>query len=328
MKKLFFPVILVALIYFFVRDARDDGGGTFKLSVDSNAASLGQINAGPDITIKKREISLDAGIRGPVEEVLPVLEGLASGGDSVAACRIAAEYELCGRLDGMRLDYDRWLADRELATQLTEGEGLGSLDIDIRREAEIKERQIMSLSRYCQNIDIPENKIDYWRRAALMGNVAAARYYASGNAFSNDAILDNLDKLAIYKAEAEGLALSVAMTGDLEMTIALAAAYSPMPGGFRPFLTQAIVKKDGAKALALFNRVENALVSKADPELNGLLIDIRQRIEELSLYSEVSGDKLNFDDWVDVEVGPGTRNLRGFGGRLKVGPRECLASLQ
>jgi len=69
-------------------------------------------------------------------------------------------------------------------------------------------------------------------------------------------------------------------------------------------------------------------VSRNDPGLNSLLMDVRRRIEELEFHSaEEAGDPPSqeslFSDWESIHIDRGDRGIRGFGGVSRVGVRDC-----
>lgn len=120
---------------------------------------------------------------------------------------------------------------------------------------------VLALSQHCEGVPAfsPEDRVRYWRSAALGGNVAAMRHYAVGNAFRLNDTLDNLDGLRLYRSEAETIAKRAVAAGDLPTTLALAAAYSPQPRNGRRFYLAQVVKPDAAKALALYLHVQDRL---------------------------------------------------------------------
>ncbi|WP_394696851.1 hypothetical protein [Pseudoxanthomonas japonensis] len=104
-----------------------------------------------------------------------------------------------------------------------------------------------------------QDRVRYWRVAALGGNVAAMRHYTVGNAFGLNDTLENLDELHLYRNEAEAIAKRAVAAGDLPTTLALAAAYSPQPRNGRRFYLAQVVKPDPGQALALYLHVQDRL---------------------------------------------------------------------
>ncbi|MBL0165462.1 MAG: hypothetical protein IPP82_17920 [Xanthomonadales bacterium] len=104
--------------------------------------------------------------------------------------------------------------------------------------------------------------------------------FASGNAFRWDSILDVLPELSEYRNSAEAMAIEVAKSGDQEMMLALATAYSPLKIGSRSLLAQA-VKPDRAKAIALFRFILATSPGDGAAEPNHVGNDASDLIAEL-----------------------------------------------
>jgi hypothetical protein len=101
-----------------------------------------------------------------------------------------------------------------------------------------------------------------WRQAALNGNEAALRQYATGNAFRRNQTLNVLPALETYVREAELLAWRAADAGDPQVAMALANVYDPgnEDVGFGVYLRQT-VRPDPVAALALYLRVQDSMTN-------------------------------------------------------------------
>lgn len=197
----------------------------------------------------------------PLALVIDELQARSDAGEADAACRLAAELAVCSQATIERSEYDRWLAERQATLgRVTDTEARRKLATDIEQQMEMRESMLENLSGHCANVpDASADRIAaQWRRAALLGNPAAMKQYASGNAFRWASIMDSLPALATYRTEAEAMALRVARDGDAGMLLSLAAGYDPSPSRGRSLLAQTL-RPDGPRALAMYRRAQSAL---------------------------------------------------------------------
>ncbi|ROU06444.1 hypothetical protein [Lysobacter enzymogenes] len=198
----------------------------------------------------------------PLRLVLPELQRRAAT-EPAAACRLAAEMEYC---DGLRMR----LAGAENNLDMFERQ-LERMPQDTQPQREQRQRmaesyqtmtdRLLTQSEHCAQVPpiSAEQRAAYWRRAALAGQPAAMRHYASGNAFRYQELLDNLPGLATYRGEAESIARTAAQRGDARMLAALAYAYSPQRDGMRRGFLGQVVRSNAVESLALFLQLRDGL---------------------------------------------------------------------
>lgn len=194
----------------------------------------------------------------PLRDILPELKRRADAGEAAASCRLAAELDFCAQIR-MRL--------ASTADMLRDGADspvrFGQVDPNASPEERQRQSEqalvahgerLLEESAHCDSVppSTPVQRLQYWRSAALGGNPMALRMYASGNAFRQESVLDQLDALRLYRGEAESLAVRAAQSGDRMMVLALGNAYSPNNREQRRSLLAQAVKPDGARALAFF----------------------------------------------------------------------------
>lgn len=224
----------------------------------------------------------------PLPTIIEELRRRTSQGDAAAGCRLAAEYLHCAHLPYRKLEFERWLAERRRAMEsLHSAELMEEMAKSFDRELALRKGSLDGLQNHCEGVDIPTAAAlaRLWRASALAGNPAAMKQYASGNAFRFTSLLEALTELQAYRREAERIALIAAQRGDLDMVLALAAAYSPLQSGSRPFLAQ-IVQPDLARSLALYRYVEYTLIRSGEQEKG--IRQVSQRIEELETRSSAA----------------------------------------
>ncbi len=221
------------------------------LSADHGPARLPVVDAPlPDLSL-------------PLRDTWQRLKQRADGGDAKASCRLAAELEFCDQVR-QRLDAaSAMLADHEAIASSAGASGPEATAQErARRQALTNASEdVLGLSQHCEGVPAftPQDRVRYWRAAALGGNVAAMRHYTVGNAFRLNETLENLDALRLYRSEAETIAKRAVAAGDLPTTLALAAAYSPQPRSGRRFYLAQVVEPDPARALALYLHVQDRL---------------------------------------------------------------------
>lgn len=228
----------------------------------------------------------------PLAPTIAELRARAAAGEAAASCRLAAEYFRCGSIPFQRASLARWLLARERALDRNAAVGAQSAELDSidQQVAQVRPR-LAELEQHCMQVTLPPiaDTVRHWRRAALAGNAAALRQYASGNALPGSQALHLLPELAEYRREAEALALRAASDGDLDMMGALAVAYEADQQAPPTLLAQA-VKPDPAHALALYRHIES-LLSGPIPEayqrfgefVGGRARDLQQRLDAAEL---------------------------------------------
>ncbi|WP_155944720.1 hypothetical protein [Pseudoxanthomonas sp. Root630] len=194
----------------------------------------------------------------PLRDILPELKRRADAGEAAASCRLAAELDFCAQIR-MRL--------ASTAEMLRDGSEssvrFGQIDPNATRQEQQRQSEqalvahserLLEESAHCESVpaSTPAQRVQYWRSAALGGNPMALRMYASGNAFRQENLLDQLEALRLYRGEAESMALRAAQSGDRMMVMALGHAYSPNNREQRRSLLSQAVKPDGARALAFY----------------------------------------------------------------------------
>lgn len=254
----------------------------------------------------------------------------AARGEAAAGCRLAAEFSRCHQLATRRADHDRWLAERRRALDdITDPARRAELAGNIDRELAFRESQLGEFEAHCRDVPLPTapDLSRIWRNAALAGDPAAMRHYASGNAFAWGNILDVLPELAIYRQEAERLALLGAERGDFELALSLASAYAPGGMDARTLLQQA-VEPDPAKALALYRHLQAALARSGNDDTR-VAREIGDRIETLEATLDPQGleraSSLAAEmasRWQPLEV-RGARDLHAAGSLRPVDRRWC-----
>jgi hypothetical protein len=200
----------------------------------------------------------------PFAEIVDALRERARNGDAESACRLAAEYALCASVPRQLSEFERWLAQRQLAIRLNSDPILlKDAEVNVRRELGPRERSISKIRKHCADVDLaaPAEIANDWLNAAKAGSLAAMKNFASGNAFRWDSILDVLPELSEYRTLAEPMAIEVAKNGDQEMMLALAAAYSPLKIGSRNLLAQTI-SPNREKSIALYRFILATSVSE------------------------------------------------------------------
>jgi hypothetical protein len=255
----------------------------------------------------------------PLRAILAGLEARARAGDAPAACRVAAEFGGCAMLSMHRAEADRWLADRQLALKLIDSAQLRSeAAARIEREMDGRMQQVDFLTRHCEGVQLPSpaENIANWRRAARLGNPAAVKQYASGNAFRGDSVMQALPALETYRHEGEALALAQARGGDVELALALAAAYDAAAQRPRSLLSQ-IVAPDPAMSLAIYLKLERELAESRDArldELRGTLqsrrTELEARLGENELAKGRSPGYGGIEQWQHAVVNGGAASLR------------------
>ena len=326
--------MLAALAWFLFGRQEEAGAPAAQTSGDAAASPAAEAPVRP-----KKSIEPLPPVRAPLAQSLPELQRRAAAGEGDAACRIATGLAQCIGLEFRRQQHDRWLAQRRRALALVmhgnpeKEETAKIFSASFERELAIRERPLNGLGEYCRDVPVPTpaQLAAAWRRAAQLGNPAAMRHYAGGGAFSWWSILDTAPLMPTYRAEAEAMALSLARRGDLETTVMLASAYSPLPGQTRTLLGQ-VVAEDGARALMLYRRVQAALQPLDTHEARSLSKWIGIEVEQLEYHlpeaERARAAGLLWPDaaeWSDVQVDHVPRNLGAQGSMRQTMPDDCQA---
>lgn len=193
----------------------------------------------------------------PFARTVERLRAAAATGDANAACRLAAEYDGCAFVDGSLAKLELSIEQRRLANDQPSGE----VAVAFTRHAE---KIAMEKAAHCEGVVIPPSnvRIDHWRRAALSGNVAAMAAYGTGSVFRPDDVLDNLDALKAYKAEAVDMAERAAKNGSADAVLALANAHNPNQRiAIRTSLLSQVVEPDPKEALVLYELYRSSLIA-------------------------------------------------------------------
>ncbi|GAA3929631.1 hypothetical protein [Luteimonas lutimaris] len=160
----------------------------------------------------------------PLRRTLDQLKREAAQGDPRAACRLAMELDHCNSLHESARVFERQASLRPQ----------GMTQEDMRNHAALMERWADSLDRLSPRCDgVPlassQERMRYWRAAALGGHVPAMTHYAIGIGFVRADTLKNLAALEAYRREAETMARRAAAAGDPLALFALIGAYMPDP---------------------------------------------------------------------------------------------------
>lgn len=200
--------------------------------------------------------SVVPGMDQPLARTVEGLRAAAAAGNANAACRLAAEYDGCAFVDGNLAKVELSIERRRLANDQPSSEEAVAFTKDAETSA-------MGKAAHCEGVTIPPSnvRIDHWRRAALSGNVAAMTAYSTGSVFQPRDVLETLDALKTYKAEAADMALRAARSGSPDAVLALANAYNPNERiGFGRSLLSQVVESDPKEALALYRLYRSSLV--------------------------------------------------------------------
>lgn len=221
----------------------------------------------------------------PLAGILPELERRAAQGEAAAACRLASELASCQWLPMRREQHVNWLVERQRALENTAATGdagaVAEFTRRFERQSESRERGLAEQEARCAGVAAPDEPTmaRHWYHAARSGSRLAQRYWATGRPFPPTAMLNSQAELAVYRAQAPDMAWQLVREGDLPTTLALAGALAPLDSRRFSLLGQA-VQEDPVDSLALYLRLQDAL-SEADPQAQGLLVEVSHRIELL-----------------------------------------------
>lgn len=269
-KDLLIPVVMLAFgagIGFWTRDRQQatalptapDAIGT---SIGDTAATGGteRTAASTGNSVASREASPPRGDRtasaapesaplplppldAKIADIYDTLKDRAHRGDGKAACRLAIELQQCSERDFMLQGADR--ATRMMANRPTEARADAQRQQWESRMLDYAQRQVdyaIALDDRCKGLSETQTAehVDWWRTAALSGHVPSMVHYAKGDGFRLRATLDNLDRLSVYKDEAERLMRAAAAAGSAEALQQLQQSYADARGPRGTLLQQAI----------------------------------------------------------------------------------------
>ena len=228
----------------------------------------------------------------PLATVVRELKSRAEAGDARALCRLAVEYRYCAELPGRMQMIESGVARAQERIEQGGQQGGEGGQSDRRGGWRSTERmasafeQTSELYRHCEGVDVPKSSdiVRYMREAAVAGHPRAASQYVSGELFTNSDMLDNLPELALYRDNAESMALAAVAQGDLRTAWMLAEAYAGEPGDRRRTLLAQAVDSQPARALSLLYALRTAVgdptADAADPG-RAIVPRLQQRIASL-----------------------------------------------
>lgn len=231
-------------------------------------------------------------LEAPFDSVFADLSRRAKAGDAQAACRLAAEFDLCER---RRQRLAQLQASIQAIASTPTGGSRGPRTPDAQRRMQDRRQRMLAdfglqsdaLLRdleQCARVPpaTPAQRTAWWRAAALGGHLPSLTQYAVGNGFRWREMLQNLPALQTYRVEAEALARRAAAAGDVQATLALAHAYasSNQDNARRSMLAQ-VVQPDDAEALAMYRRVAAQRAGDERPVAKTMLRSLERSIRTL-----------------------------------------------
>ncbi len=217
----------------------------------------------------------------PLAAIVRELKPRAEAGDARALCRLAVEYRYCAELQGRMQMIESGVARAQQNAESGRRRGWGSPE---RMASAFEETN--RLYQHCEGVETPSSTeiVRYMRESASAGHPQAASYYASGDMFSSSDMLDNLSELALYRDNAESIALAAVAQGDLRAAWELAQAYASDPDDRRrPLLAQA-VDPQPATALSLLYALRTSIGSAGaagTADVQSLMPRVQERIASL-----------------------------------------------
>jgi hypothetical protein len=212
-------------------------------------------------------------------DIQNALKVRADKGDISAACQFAREAEFCSGV--------QWqVRDLELAMAKTAGKNTG--DSAGKSYLATVSELAREKAKYCENARLPTSseRMKYWYQAAVGGHLPSMVYYASGRAFRQGEILDNLDNLRIYKANALPMMNKAVQAGSVQAAISLAKGYSSLPT-YRArsgMIGELIPQKDDRKALAYFLLAKHMLQGESKPDATSSLLEADTAVGRLTEF--------------------------------------------
>ncbi|CAD0364302.1 hypothetical protein ABQZ69_09640 [Xanthomonas sp. WHRI 8391] len=267
----------------------------------------------------------------PLRQVFNELSRRAEKGDPAAACRLASELDRCDGIQQQLATYDElaWRAQRARERKVvTPNEGANADAWNKMLDG--MAMGLVKAADRCEGIrqvSVAE-RVALWRQGALGGNPGALAHYAVGNAFRRRDMLELLPELQRYRKEAESMALQAASRGDLQTSLALAAAYSPRRDtGERFFLAQ-VVKPDLARSLALYRRGSQQLPATAGLRSREVIDDNIAWLRQHATASDLARADVLGNEWARKWSAAPSATLAGMtvnddGGVGDIQPAQC-----
>ncbi|MCF8828307.1 hypothetical protein [Xanthomonas campestris] len=264
----------------------------------------------------------------PLRQVFDELSRRAAGGDAAAGCRLAAELERCDRIQHRLAAHDEQVWRMEHGRQVTPADKAAYAAW--KKMLDVMAPGLLNAADRCEGVRSlsAAERVALWRQSALAGNPGALAHYVVGNAFRRRDTLEVLPQLQTYRREAELMALQASSRGDLQTSLALAAAYSPRRDtGERYFLAQ-VVKPDLARSLALYRRGSRLLPEAAPPSVRQMIDD---NVAWLQLHA-APGDLEKADvlgsqwaqQWSNAPIGGSAQlKINEVGGVSDIAPTQC-----
>ncbi|KER84870.1 hypothetical protein GW16_12850 [Xanthomonas arboricola pv. celebensis] len=267
----------------------------------------------------------------PLRQIFNDLSRRAEQGDPAAACRLAIELDRCDAVQQQLATYDElvWRAQRAHERKVVTTNATTDFDAWNKMLDGMATGLIKAADR-CEGVrqvSVAE-RVALWRQGALGGNPGALAHYAVGNAFRRRDTLELLPELQRYRKEAESMALQAAARGDLQTSLALAAAYSPRRDtGERFFLAQ-VVQTDLARSLALYRRGSQQLPATAGPRSREVIDDNIAWLQEHATASDLARADGFGNEWArqwsaTPKSGSATLMVNENGGVGDIEPAQC-----
>ncbi|MBB3846299.1 hypothetical protein [Xanthomonas arboricola] len=267
----------------------------------------------------------------PLRQIFNDLSRRAEQGDPAAACRLAIELDRCDAVQQQLATYDElvWRAQRAHERKVITTNATTDFDAWNKMLDGMATGLIKAADR-CEGVrqvSVAE-RVALWRQGALGGNPGALAHYAVGNAFRRRDTLELLPELQRYRKEAESMALQAAARGDLQTSLALAAAYSPRRDtGERFFLAQ-VVQTDLARSLALYRRGSQQLPATAGPRSREVIDDNIAWLQEHATASDLARADGFGNEWArqwsaTPKSGSATLMVNENGGVGDIEPAQC-----
>jgi hypothetical protein len=216
----------------------------------------------------------------PLAAIVRELKSRAEAGDARALCRLAVEYRYCDDLRDRMQMIESGVARAQRSAESGRRGGWRSPE---RMASAFEETS--RLYQHCEGVQTPSSAdiVRYMREAASV-HPQAASYYASGDMFSGSDMLDNLSELALYRDNAESIALAAIGQGDLRAAWNLAEAYASDSDDRRRSLLAQAVDPQPATALSLLYALRTSIGSAGavgNADVRALMPRVDERIVSL-----------------------------------------------
>jgi hypothetical protein len=259
-------------------DALDSNSGGARQESDAAATTERAGNQAKRASMTQSSAPLPP-LDAPLTAIVRDLKPRAEAGDARALCRLAVEYRYCADLQDRMQMIESGVARAQQNAESGRRSGWRSPE---RMASAFEETN--RLYQHCEGVETPPSTeiVRYMREAASAGHPQAASYYATGDMFDNSDMLDNLPELALYRDNAESIALAAVAQGDLRAAWELARAYASDPDDRRrPLLAQA-VDPQPATALSLLYALRSSIGNASTAgESQTLMPQVQERIASL-----------------------------------------------